>query len=44
MFSAGYAFYKTQLPLARAAFSVGWTPEEGPQLRDSAAGASRSAS
>jgi AcrR family transcriptional regulator len=35
MFSAGYAFYKAQLPLARAAFSVGWTPEEGPQLRNS---------
>lgn len=35
IFSAGYAFYKSQLPLARAAFSVGWTPEEGPQLRNS---------
>ncbi|MGH6910010.1 MAG: TetR/AcrR family transcriptional regulator [Phenylobacterium sp.] len=35
MFSAGYAFYKSQLPLARAAFSVGWTPEESPQLRNS---------
>ena len=35
MFAAGYAFYKSQLPLARAAFSVGWTPEEGPQLRNS---------
>jgi AcrR family transcriptional regulator len=35
MFSAGYAFYKSQMPLARAAFSVGWTPEEGPQLRNS---------
>ncbi len=35
MFSAGYAFYKSQLPLARAAFSVGWTPEEGPELRNS---------
>ena len=35
MFSAGYSFYKSQLPLARAAFSVGWTPEEGPQLRNS---------
>lgn len=30
---AGYAFYKTQLPLARAAFSVGWSPEDGPALR-----------
>jgi AcrR family transcriptional regulator len=35
MFSAGYTFYKSQLPLARAAFSVGWTPEEGQQLRNS---------
>jgi AcrR family transcriptional regulator len=35
MFNAGYAFYKSQMPLARAAFSVGWTPEEGPQLRNS---------
>jgi AcrR family transcriptional regulator len=35
MFTAGYTFYKSQLPLARAAFSVGWTPEEGPQLRNS---------
>jgi AcrR family transcriptional regulator len=35
IFSAGYTFYKSQLPLARAAFSVGWTPEEGPQLRNS---------
>jgi AcrR family transcriptional regulator len=34
MFSAGYAFYKTQLPLARAAFSVGWSPEDGPALRN----------
>ena len=27
MFTAGYAFYKTQMPLARAAFSVGWSRE-----------------
>ena len=33
IFMAGYAFYKTQLPLARAAFSVGWSPEDGPALR-----------
>lgn len=33
MFGAGYAFYKTQLPLARAAFSVSWTPDDGPALR-----------
>lgn len=35
MFTAGYAFYQTQLPLARAAFSVGWSPEDGPALRNS---------
>jgi hypothetical protein len=34
MFAAGYAFYKTQLPLARAAFSVGWSPQDGPVLRN----------
>src|SRR5258706_11691429 len=33
MFAAGYDFYKTQLPLARAAFSVGWSPQDGPALR-----------
>ncbi|HEX3700191.1 MAG TPA: helix-turn-helix domain-containing protein [Phenylobacterium sp.] len=33
MFSAGYAFYKSQLPLARAAFSVSWAPQDGPVLR-----------
>ena len=33
IFMAGYSFYKTQLPLARAAFSVGWSPEDGPALR-----------
>src|SRR6185437_13109887 len=33
MFAAGYAFYRTQLPLARAAFSVGWSNEDGPALR-----------
>jgi AcrR family transcriptional regulator len=36
MFGAGYAFYKNQLPLARAAFSVSWSPEDGPMLRNSA--------
>ena len=35
IFTAGYAFYQTQLPLARAAFSVGWSPEDGPALRGS---------
>jgi AcrR family transcriptional regulator len=36
MFTAGYGFYKTQLPLARAAFSVGWSPQDGPALRNAA--------
>lgn len=36
MFAAGYAFYKTQLPLARAAFSVSWAPQDGPVLRNAA--------
>jgi len=35
IFDAGYAFYQSQLPLARAAFSVGWSPEDGPALRGS---------
>ena len=30
---AGYAFYKGQLPLARAAFSVSWTADHGQILR-----------
>ncbi|WP_293379298.1 TetR/AcrR family transcriptional regulator [Phenylobacterium sp.] len=34
VFAAGYRFYQTQLPLARAAFSVGWSPEDGPALRN----------
>ena len=33
IFVAGYRFYQTQLPLARAAFSVGWSPQDGPALR-----------
>lgn len=33
MFMAGYAFYKNHMPLARAAFSVGWSPDDGPALR-----------
>ncbi|WP_411288548.1 TetR/AcrR family transcriptional regulator [Phenylobacterium sp.] len=33
VFSAGYVFYRTQLPLARAAFSVSWAPEDGHVLR-----------
>lgn len=36
MFSAGYAFYKSQLPLARAAFSVSWAPQDGPAIRNAA--------
>ena len=36
IFVAGYRFYQTQLPLARAAFSVGWSPQDGPALRGSA--------
>jgi hypothetical protein len=35
-FMAGYGFYQTQLPLARAAFSVGWSTQDGPALRGSA--------
>jgi AcrR family transcriptional regulator len=33
IFDAGYAFYKRQLPLARAAFSVSWSPQDGKVLR-----------
>jgi AcrR family transcriptional regulator len=33
IFMAGYEFYQSQLPLARAAFSVGWSPQDGPALR-----------
>jgi AcrR family transcriptional regulator len=33
IFAAGYGFYKTRLPLARAAFSVSWDPEGGRILR-----------
>jgi AcrR family transcriptional regulator len=35
IFAAGYTFYKSQLPLARAAFSVSWAPQDGPVLRNS---------
>jgi AcrR family transcriptional regulator len=40
VFSTGYAFFRPQMPLARAMFSVSWTPQEGelfrklPQLLD----------
>src|SRR4051812_11409776 len=33
IFVAGYPFYQTQLPPARAAFSVGRAPQDGPALR-----------
>jgi len=33
IFEAGYTFYQDRLPLARAAFSVGWSPDEGQALR-----------
>src|SRR5881392_853473 len=33
VFMAGYGFYKSRLPLARAAFSVSWDREGGPMLR-----------
>jgi AcrR family transcriptional regulator len=33
IFTTGYAFYKDQLPLARAAFSVSWSPQDGETLR-----------
>ena len=33
-FMAGYGFYKSRLPLARAAFSVAWSPDEGQVLRN----------
>lgn len=34
IFTAGYSFYKSQLPLARAAFSVSWAPQDGLTLRN----------
>jgi AcrR family transcriptional regulator len=34
MFSAGYSFYKSQLPLARAAFTVAWSQDEGEVIRN----------
>ncbi|WP_374577698.1 TetR/AcrR family transcriptional regulator [Phenylobacterium sp.] len=34
VFVAGYAFYKSRLPLARAAFGVSWLPEQGQELRE----------
>lgn len=34
LFTAGYAFYKSRLPLARAAFGISWMPEQGQELRE----------
>jgi AcrR family transcriptional regulator len=34
IFAAGYAFYRSQLPLARAGFTVSWAPEEGEVFRE----------
>jgi AcrR family transcriptional regulator len=34
LFMAGYAFYKSRLPLARAAFGISWMPEQGHELRN----------
>ncbi|HEY9235738.1 MULTISPECIES: TetR/AcrR family transcriptional regulator [Phenylobacterium] len=34
LFSAGYAFYKSRLPLARAAFGISWLPDQGQELRN----------
>ena len=34
LFMAGYAFYKSQLPMARAAFGISWSPEQGRELRN----------
>jgi AcrR family transcriptional regulator len=34
IFTCGYAFYKGQLPLARAMFSVSWSPLEGKTVRN----------
>ena len=33
IFEAGYTFYQDRLPLARAAFSVGWSLDDGEALR-----------
>lgn len=33
LFMAGYAFYKSRLPLARAAFGISWQPDQGAELR-----------
>lgn len=33
LFSAGYEFYKPQMPLARACFAISWSEQEGQALR-----------
>ena len=33
LFDAGYSFYQSELPLARAAFGVSWSPRDGHVLR-----------
>jgi AcrR family transcriptional regulator len=33
IFSAGYHFYQAQMPLARAAYSVSWAPQDGEMFR-----------
>jgi AcrR family transcriptional regulator len=33
IFMAGYAFYKAQMPLARASFTVSWSRDQGPSMR-----------
>ena len=33
IFSTGYAFFRPQMPLARASFSVSWAPNEGELFR-----------
>lgn len=37
VFTAGYSFYKSQMPLARAALSVGWSSLDGPEMHNSPA-------
>lgn len=34
LFMAGYGFYKNQLPMARAAFGISWSPDQGRELRN----------
>jgi AcrR family transcriptional regulator len=33
VFMTGYGYYKSQLPLARAAFSISWSAEQGREFR-----------